>query len=401
MKRFAMLLPLLCLVIGFVHAGEPITIGETITIESKILGEERIILVSTPPGYDQSAQSYPVLYMTDGGQHLTHTRGTVDFLARNGLMPQVIVVGVNNTDRTRDLSPTHVARRTIDGRVFENPTSGGAPKFLDFFEQELFPYVEANYRTLPIKLFTGHSFGGLFALNAFLTRPTMFNAVLSVSPNLGWDEDYAVRQADSFFDDRDELNATLFVAMANEEEGDPAPTNLDRLEKAMAAADAKGFEWQVMRMPEENHGSVVLRAHYWGLRKAFEDWQLPAHPETGRFTGGLDEIKAHYDGLSKRYGITITPGENRVNGVGYQILGREDFEGAIAVFRYNVELYPDSANVYDSLGEALENAGHLEKALANYSKAVENGTRIGDDNLQVFTANRDRAKKLIEQSKTD
>ena len=152
MKRFAMLLPLLCLVIGFVHAGEPITIGETITIESKILGEERIILVSTPPGYDQSAQSYPVLYMTDGGQHLTHTRGTVDFLSRNGLMPQVIVVGVNNTDRTRDLSPTHVASMTIDGRVFESPTSGGASKFLDFFEQELFSYVDANYRTLPMRL---------------------------------------------------------------------------------------------------------------------------------------------------------------------------------------------------------------------------------------------------------
>ena len=399
MKRFALLAPLMCLAFGFVNAGEPITIGERITIESKILGEERTILVSTPPGYDQTSQHYPVLYMTDGGAHFTHTRGTVDFLARNGLMPQVIVVGVNNTDRTRDLSPTHVARRTIDGRVFESPTSGGAPKFLDFFEQELFPYVEANYRTLPLKLFTGHSFGGLFALNAFLTRPTMFNAVLSVSPNLSWDDDLLVRQAGTFFKDRDALNATLFVAMADEEEGEPTPTRLDRLEKALAAADADGFEWQVMRMPEENHGSVVLRAHYWGLRAAFEGWQLPADPETGRFAGGLDEIKAHYVGLSKRYGITIMPAENTVNAVGYQFLGREDFKGAIAIFRYNVELYPGSANVYDSLGEALEGAGRLDEALTNYLKAVENGTNISDENLGIFTANRDRVQALTEQSK--
>ena len=399
MKRIAILVPLLWLAFGVVHAGEPITIGETVTIPSKVLGEERTILVSTPPTYDQSSQRYPVLYMTDGGAHLTHTRGTVDFLARLGLMPQVIVVGVNNTDRTRDLTPTHVASRTIDGRVFESPTSGGASKFLDFFEQELFPYVDAHYRTLPLKFFTGHSFGGLFALNALFTRPEMFHALLAVSPSLNWDDDLPIRQADSFFDGRDELNVTLFVAMADEEEGDPAPTRLDRLEKKLSEADTEGFEWAVMRMPDENHGSVVLRAHYWGLRKVFEGWQLPTDEETGRFVGGLDGIKAHYAGLSKKYGVAVVPDENTVNAIGYQVLGREEFDEAIAIFRYNVELYPASANVYDSLGEALENAGRLDEAFVSYSKAVENAAKNGDDRLDIFTANRDRAKDLIEQSK--
>jgi predicted alpha/beta superfamily hydrolase len=314
-------------------------------------------------------------------------------------MPQVIVVGVNNTDRTRDLTPTHVASRNINGRVFESPTSGGAPKFLKFFERELFPYVDAHYRTLPLRFFTGHSFGGLFALNALFTRPAMFHALLAVSPSLNWDDDLPIRQADSFFDGRDELNVTLFVAMADEEEGDPAPTRLDRLEKKLSEADTEGFEWAVMRMPDENHGSVVLRAHYWGLRKVFEGWQLPTDPENGRFVGGLDGIKAHYAGLSKRYGVTVQPDEWTVNAIGYQVLEREEFEAAIAIFRYNVELYPASANVYDSLGEALENAGRLGEAFVSYSKAVENAAKNGDDRLDIFTANRDRAKDLIEQSK--
>ena len=399
MKRIAILVPLLWLAFGVVHAGEPITIGETVTIPSKVLGEERTILVSTPPTYDQSSQRYPVLYMTDGGAHLTHTRGTVDFLARLGLMPQVIVVGVNNTDRTRDLTPTHVASRTIDGRVFESPTSGGALKFLDFFEQELFPFVDAHYRTLPLKFFTGHSFGGLFALNALFTRPEMFHALLAVSPSLNWDDDLPIRQAGSFFDDRDELNVTLFVAMADEEEGDPAPNRLDRLEKTLSEADADGFEWAVMRMPDETHGSVVLRAHYWGLRKVFENWRLPTDPENGRFVGGLEEIKAHYAGLSKKFGVTVEPDEATINGIGYQVLGREEFDSAIAIFRYNVELNPGSANVCDSLGEALENAGLLDEAFASYSKAVDNAARNGDDRLDLFAANRDRAKALVEDSK--
>jgi predicted alpha/beta superfamily hydrolase len=401
MRRALFALVLFCLAAGFAGAGEPIIIGETITLPSKIMGEERTILVSTPPGYEQSSQSYPVLYMTDGNAHLSHTRGTVDFLARNGLMPQVIVVAVANTDRRRDLSPTHVASRTVNGRVFESPTSGGASKFLDFFERELFPYIDSNYRTMPMRLFSGHSFGGLFALNVFFTRPEMFDAVLAVSPSLNWDEDLPIRQAESFFDGRDELNGTLFVVMANEEEGDPAPTLLDRLEQALAAADVEGFDWEVMRMPDETHGTVVLRAHYWGLRHVFEPWRLPRDPETGIFGGDLEDLEKHYDGLSKRYGFTIVPPEDTINIVAYGMLGRGEVDEAIAAFRYDVELYPGSANVYDSLGDGLVAADRLEEALASYSKAVENATKAGDERLPIFTANRDRVKEQLENAEPE
>jgi predicted alpha/beta superfamily hydrolase len=398
MKRRLIIMAVLCFAVCSIVASEPITIGETVTLQSKVLDEERTILVSTPPGYEHDVRHYPVLYMTDGNAHLTHTRGAVDFLARNGLMPQVIIIGINNTDRTRDLTPTHVDSTTVNGRVFEHPTSGGAPKFLNFFERELFPYVEANYRTLPLRFFAGHSFGGLFALDALFTHPEMFKAVIAVSPSLNWDDDLPIREAESFFKRRDTLDMTLFVSMANEEAGDPAPTRLDRLERELEKTDAKGFEWQVMRMPDETHGSVVLRAHYWGLRKVFEGWQLPADPETGQFMGGLDELEVHYAELSKRFGVTIVPAEQTVNLVGYQILGRDDFEGAIEVFRFNVELYPESANVYDSLGEALENAGRLEEAYANYAKAVENAAKIDDDRLSIFVTNRDRVKAQLDKA---
>lgn len=401
MKRLLFIVTLSCLTVGFAYAGEPIIIGETVTIQSKIMDEERSFLVSTPPQYDQSGGRFPVLYMTDGSGHFTHTRGTVDFLVNNGLMPQVIIVAINNTDRTRDLSPTHVASRETDGVVREFPTSGGAPKFLDFFEKELFPYIDSNYRTQPLRLFSGHSFGGLFALNAFFTRPDMFDAVLAVSPSLNWDDELPVRQAKKFFNDREQLNAVLFVAMANEEEGDPRPNRLDRFEGELKKADASGFEWQVMRLPDETHGSVVLRAHYWGLRKAFDGWILPADPEADYFTGSAEDIKKHYAGLSKRYGFAVIPAEQTVNAAGYGMLGREDIDGAIEAFRYNVKLYPNSANVYDSLGEGLENAGQLDEALVNYSKATETAAEFGDDRLDLFAANRDRLKEQLEGAESE
>jgi predicted alpha/beta superfamily hydrolase len=397
MNRVVCVFVLLPLTAGLAVAGEPITIGERVTLHSEILGEDRTILVSTPENYSQNQQRYPVLYMTDGDAHLTHTRGTVDFLARNGLMPQVIIVGVTNTDRTRDLSPTHANTVLEDGTVRENPTSGGGPKFLDFFSSELFPYIDSHYRTQPFRLFSGHSFGGLFALNAAFTRPDMFQAVLAVSPSLRWDDELPLRQAKSFGNPHGKLSLTLFVAMADEEEGDPKPTRLDRLEQSLQGTSIEGFDWYVKRMPDENHGSVVLRAHYWGLREVFEPWSLQPDPETGLLAEGMDELQAHYAKLSKRYGFEVVPSEDSVNRIGYQFLGREDYDRAVEFFKYNVKLYPNSANVYDSLGEAFENAGKLDEALANYSRAVDNAPNIGDDRLPIFTENRDRVKDILEQ----
>ncbi len=382
-------------------AGEPITIGETLTIDSKVLGEERTVVVSTPAGYDQSQEGYIVLYMTDGPAHLTYTRGIADVLARNGLAPNLIIVGVANTDRTRDLTPTRTDYPRLDGRVVQAPNSGGAAEFLKFFEKELIPFINSRYRTLPYRIFSGHSFGGLFAINALVTRPDLFDAVMALSPSLRWDNDLPIRMTEDFLDDRKTFNATLFVAMGNEEEGDPRPNRLDRLESTLQAADVDGLQWRVIRHPDENHGSVVLRAQDEGLRFVFEDWLLPMDPETRRFVGGLDVFKKHYAKQSDRFGFTVQPSEQTVNLVGYQLLGQDQPEEALEFFRYNITLYPTSANVYDSLGEALEREGLMDEALANYSKAVANAAAQGDVRLPIFIENKDRAKASLDQQKAN
>ena len=180
-------------------AAEPITMGETVKLQSKILGEERTVLISTPANYAGRSERYPVLYMTDGDAHLSHTRGTVDFLSRNGLMPDLIIVGVTNTDRTRDLSPTHWVAAREDGTPGPPNTSGGAGKFLEFFAKELFPYVESHYRTAPYRIFAGHSLGGLLALHIMVARPELFHAFIAAAPALRWDNDYPQRASEAFF----------------------------------------------------------------------------------------------------------------------------------------------------------------------------------------------------------
>ncbi len=376
---------------GVLGAGaEPITIGERIKLQSGILAEERTILVSTPANYERSNDRYPVLIMTDGDAHLTHTRGTVDFLVRNGLMPDLIIVGVTNTDRTRDLTPTRWARPGPNGGPPAPPVGGGADAFLGFLEKELIPFVDGRYRTQPYRLFAGHSLGGLLALYALEARPQLFDAVISASPALNWDDDYILKKSVEFFKSKAELQRTLFVTMANEEAGDQPPTRFQRLRIALGGARAPGFVWDSRSMPEETHGTVVLRTHYWGLRKVFDGWQLPADTYGG-FKGSLADVKRHYAKLSERFRFTVVPPEGLVNQVGYQRLGRDDIAGAVEVFRYNVELHPRSANTYDSLAEALGRAGKTEDALANYEKAVALAKENADPLLGQLTANRDRA----------
>lgn len=389
MRAALLLLPLL-LVIAPLRGGTPITIGETLKLPSKILQEERTILVSLPRGYARGTERYPVLYMTDGDAHFTHTRGTVDYLRGNGLMPDLIIVGIANTDRTRDLSPTKAHFKGEDGTVQELPTSGGAPRFLDFFEKELFPYIESTYRTAPYRIFAGHSLGGLLALHTLAARPELFQAYLAASPSLAWDSNYPLRALTETFRKQPDLARTLFVTMADEEKGQTRPNRFDRLVSILKGHKAKGFRWEAKPMPEEDHGTVVLRTHYWGLRHIFQGWRMdPAELPT------LGALKAHYAALSLRMGYAIPMPEAAVNQAGYRLLGAKRPQEAIAVLRHNAELYPASANVHDSLGEALEQAGQLKEAHASYGKAVELGA--GQPFAPVYQKNRDRVAAALVQ----
>ena len=122
------------LMIASVAIAQPATgTVKKFAIKSAVLGEERVILVRTPAGYETSKVSYPVLYMTDGDAHMGHTASTIEFLTRNGRIPDLIVVGITNTDRTRDLTPVKSTNKNAAGEL-QFPTSGGADNFLKFIE---------------------------------------------------------------------------------------------------------------------------------------------------------------------------------------------------------------------------------------------------------------------------
>lgn len=360
-----------------------------LVIKSEVLNEERTILVRTPPGYERNQLRYPVLYLTDGDAQLAHTAETLAFLARNARVPEMIIVGITNTDRTRDLTPTNGSIQLPNGRTQAFPTSGGADKFLKFIETELIPHIEGKYRVQPYRIFAGHSFGGLFAIHAMIARPEVFNAYISVSPSLQWDNQATLKRAEEFFKTRKDFRKTLFVTLGREP-GD-ITAGFNRFREFLTKNQVKDFEWEAALMEDEDHGSVVLRSHYQGLRKVFAGWQLPRDPETGAIAGGLAGVEEHYKKLTQKYGYAILPPEGLVNQIGYQLMAGGRLEEAIAVFKTNVERYPESANVYDSLAEAYETSGRIDLAKPNYEKAYTLGKQNNDPNTEIFKTNFERA----------
>ncbi len=374
---------------GGAAAQDPLTMGEVFAIDSKVMSERRQVIVWTPPGYAIGTASFPVLYLTDAERQFGHTVTTVEFLSRNGRMPPMIVVGVFNTDRTRDLTPYKDKEDDV-----QLPTAGGADRFLRFIETELVPWVEGQYRTQRFRAFAGHSFGGLFAMHALATRPDLFNAIVAVSPSLPWRQGEAVTRIDAMLTQQRTLKASLYVTLGDE--GAAMKSGLDRLRTVLEEKAGKGLRWDLVEMLDEDHGSIVLRSHYNGFEKVFDGWRLPRE-RNGTFKGGWKAVQAHYARLSDRLGWQVTPPEPTINGLGFAALGAREFDYALEYLQANVRNYPDSANACDSLGEALEATGRLDDALARYEEAIGRAEATKDPLLEIFVAHRDAVRKKIAQ----
>lgn len=340
--------------------------SEWVNVDSKLFGGARSVLVDLPDSYVTGGRRYPVVYVLDGTIHAFHTAATAKALSDNGRMPEVIVVGVRHDDRVRELTPTEVAQATVDGDLVRFPNSGGAAKTLAFLETELIPDIEKRYRTEPFRILSGHSFGGMFALDAFFTNPKLFNTVIATSPTVWWDNKYLTRRALQFVEKAGDVKGTVVLAVGKEF---PAMNdNIKELETVLARA--KGLTVHSYYLEEEDHFSTAVPGTYSALRKIFAPWYLKID-SSGDVTTLWPRAQAHAQELSKQYGYRIAVPEERANSIGYILLRAKRNDKALEVFQANVTTYAGSANAHDSLGDAYAATGDNQRAWQNYERAVQ------------------------------
>lgn len=350
----------------------PVIIGERTTFRSTVLGADYPIVIYRPGGYERTNDRYPLLILLDGDGHFHHATGVVDFLVANQRIPPMIVVGVGNRNRTRDLTPP-----TNDPRM--RGAAGGADRFLTFLSDELIPHIDQTNRTLDYRVLVGHSFGGLFALHALTTRPEVFNGYISISPSTWWNQQALVAQLPAFLAKHRDLRASLYMTTGNE--GGEMLTSAQRVAEILERDAPPTMQWQFHHMPAESHGSIPHRSLYDGLEAMFADLRL----ELDSTMRTVADLERRYETLSRKYGYTIPVTEPMINRLGYLLLARDLHQEAIAVFKANTERYPESANTFDSLGDGYEAAGDLQNARTSFARSVELARKNNDPVLDTST----------------
>jgi predicted alpha/beta superfamily hydrolase len=243
----------------------PLVIGETFTVDSKILGETRRINVYMPPGYAESPDArLPVLYMPDGGmaEDFLHVAGLVQVSVGNGTMRPHLLVGIENTQRRRDMTgPTESER---DKKIA--PRVGGSEAFRGFIRDELMPQVKARYRTTGETAIVGESLAGLFVVETFLLEPDLFDTYVAFDPSLWWNGRKLVDDAGRRLGARPGLKKTLYFASSDEKE---IVEDAQRFAGVLGRHAPPGVRWHYEKMPDEKHSTIYHPAALKAFRAVF------------------------------------------------------------------------------------------------------------------------------------
>jgi len=355
------------------------SLGFADSVRSDVLKEQRPLLIYTPyQGKTQS--SYPVLYVLDGENNFRSVSVTVERLADMGLCPPMIVVGVPNTDRSRDLTPTTVANNS-DGVK----NSGGGERFLTFIAKELIPYIDKHYPTTSYKLLMGHSLGGLMVVQAMVHHQKIFNAYIAVEPSIWWDNHKLLNEAKEALVKNSYAHKTLFLALASHAEPgvDTLAVQADTTEQTQLTRYNLDLIHYINKHPEnklrfaetyypkDNHGTVPLIAAYDALRFVFDYYVFPRDSGHAITNPNLPAvITAHYQKITDELGYRVLPDEPLVNNLGYYALREKRFDMAGELFALNVRNYPMDANPLDSYGDYYLAINDKKNARLNFQKAL-------------------------------
>lgn len=237
-------------------------IGDKISFESKVLNERKTIVVIPPYNYkDRPDEKYPVVYVLDPGNNLFATFGIVNYYSDMlKIMPRMIIVGIVSSDREKDYLPTPSK---------EQPTGGGAEKFLRFINSELVTLIDSTYPANSERCIIGHSAGGLFAIYALENQPELFNSFICIDPSLWYENQSCIKGMPEFLKNNKNIKKSIFISLSNEKEMGVFPF-LEVLEKY--APD--GLKWDYVHYKNETHNSLGFKSICAGFEMIYKDWKI-------------------------------------------------------------------------------------------------------------------------------
>jgi uncharacterized protein len=367
---------------------DKIAIGHIDLVPSNILNEDRFIWIHVPEKNDSSIFSpkrYPVVYLLDGEAFFTSFVGLMQHLNLCRLSPEMIVVGITNTNRTIDLTPTHKAV-WVPGPGTYDTLSGGGEKFMGFIEKELMPYIDAKYPTEPYKMLIGHSLGGLTVVNTLIHHTDLFNAYVAIDPSLWWDDQKLLKEAKTILSEKKFDGKSLYLSIANTM---TKGMNIEKTKKDttfstlhirslfefkydLETNKQNGLKSQSKYYPDDSHGSVPLISEYDALHFLFDFYPLNFEPDDYKDkTADLaDKYEKHYAELSKQMGYKVKPHESEIIEIAHNARIYANIGLAERFFKLSFDYYPESFYAYDAYGNYLLSTGDTKNAKAHFKKSL-------------------------------
>jgi len=318
-------------------------------IFSKSIGEDRVVTISLPTDYQKSKKRYPSIYVLDGEWAFDFASASVRQLSDfEGRIPQMIVVGVPNTYRSRDLFVTL------------NPKDGYV-QFLAFLEKELIPFVDKNYRTNGFRAIYGFSSGAGICMQMFSTRPELFDAYIESGSGIG-------PKTKQFLADKipTQKYNNKYLYVSTEGKGPRVPA-LRRYEALLKELNPKGVKQKFVVFENLTHAEVLSQSIYEGLKFVFAEYVIPDSVAKR----GSGAIVRYFAEIDKNYNFDVRIPVGAINEAASALIGSGKTDEAIKLVLHGTKYHPESPILYGTLAELYEFKKEPEKALKNFKMAYE------------------------------
>jgi predicted alpha/beta superfamily hydrolase len=359
-----------------------ISIATKHVINSKILKENRDILISLPEGYQKTTANYPILVLMDGMQNIKHAIGSIELLTRTGSIPPIIVVGIKSINRSKDFSPT----------ISENsPGSGNGPNYLEFIEKEVLPFINSNYRTHPFIVLEGHSLGGLFTAYALIEKPDLFDAHIIMSPSFWWNQEEFIKKSGPYFKGNPNLDKAIYFSIGEDESSSKwgMRKELSNFVDSLKANKPKNLRFKHTEFKNEGHMSSPLLGTYFGLKWIFSD-MLYTDEQIENYTD--EAFIAHEQRMMNKYGSEAKQSAESYVSMSNYVSSKKKYKSAITILKRGVEAYDYDIFLKYNLAKAYEKDKNILQAIATYKAAIKTSKK------HKF-AYEDRLQKEIEKLK--
>lgn len=326
-----------------------VALGTVSSFQSKVLNKTIPLSIHLPANYGNSRKRYPVLYMLDSDYkaRFAMLASTLDYMGE-AQIPEMILIGVDLPEGNSILLPT---RENQDTTIPDN--------YIEFFETELIPNINSEYRTAPFRVLYGASNSGFFSVYALLNSPLLFNGYFASSPSLSHIPAELQQKIKSgplktLAEDR------FLHIIYSDDEG--LTNSVSEFSNVLADHKPESFTYKVDELANQGHVPAM----------DFTLFLLALYPDFNPYEDldTLEKVTQHFDKLSKRYGYKIQPPISMIFSLGANMIRSKNLALAEKIFQYSLQVYPEGKESYLGMGVVHRDQGQLENAKAMFEKAL-------------------------------